>query len=393
MNNIYIIISDVDDNPWAPAIIYSDRNFHIENFFGFLDGFSYSILKRFEQIDSLPKNSIKLFLNICSLPLQPHIHLNKEHIDFINQDENSYMWIFSPQEYTLKEKELFSVLRTSKINFNKIILTNSNENLYKQKIQNIKCCPFPEWWEAYYRYNLNTVKDTSFIPPNKKLKSLNNANKKFLSLNRNLKIHRAWFYQSLIETKFIKEGHVSYHLPSRANDDSLNFESWIDEGYRKYNIKTKNKKIFKNKNLDSINNTFVLNNQNTIEPYYHDSVVNLTTESLENYGFITEKTFKAITHSHPFILISNKGINNLLKKRGYKTYEDFFGINEISSYDESLFVIKKLKKIPLEEMKNIVKHDLMPAIEYNWNHFFSRDINFSKLLREIYWVIKNDNKL
>ena len=392
MNEIYIILSNIDENPYSPVMVYSHWNFHLENFLGFLNGFSFNILKRFEQIETLPKNSIKLFLNLCALPIHPHIHLNKRHIDYINNDKNSYMWIFSPHEYKLREEELISALSKLKVKFEKVIITNSNDTLYRKKIHNIKFCPFSEWWEAYYKYNLNTVKNTSFISPDKKKLTINSANKKFISLNRNYKIHRVWFYQSLIETKFSKEGHVSYHLPRIANEQGLNFQSWIDNGYKKYNILNKHKKIFENKNLDTLTDTFVINNQESIEPYYQDSVLSFTTESLEDHNFITEKTFKAITHSQPFILIGNKGINNVLKKRGYKTFEDFFGYDEISSYSESLSVMNKIKKIPLEKIKDIVINDLMPRIEYNWNHFFSRDINFNTLLSEIDWLITNDKQ-
>lgn len=390
MNEIYVILTDIDDNPYTPVMVYSHWNFHLENFLSFLDGFSYNILKRFEQVETLPKNSIKLFLNLCALPHHPHIHLSTKCIDYINKDTNSYMWIFSPHEYTINKKPLFEKIKESNINLDKIIITNSNEKLYRKKYYGIKMCPFPEWWEAYYRYNLNTVSNTSFIDPDKKKDTLPLANKKFISLNRNSKIHRVWFYQSLVETKFVKQGHVSYHIPETAAINGLNIRQWIEDGYKTLNITKKNKLIIENRILDSLDENFVINNQDTIQPYYHDSILNFTTETLDTDNFITEKTFKAITHSQPFILIGNKGINNALKQRGYKTFEDFFGVNEISSYYESLVVIQKMKKIPLETIKNIVINDLMSIIEYNWNHFFSRDINFKTLLSEIDWIINND---
>ena len=70
--------------------------------------------------------------------------------------------------------------------------------------------------------------------------------------------------------------------------------------------------------------------------YFNDSYFSLVTETnyFKNYGqldghFLTEKTFKAISGKHPFILVGRPGLVESLRTLGYKTFSPY--INE--SYD------------------------------------------------------------
>lgn len=71
-------------------------------------------------------------------------------------------------------------------------------------------------------------------------------------------------------------------------------------------------------------------------------------------AMITEKTYKAITMKHPFILLTRPHTLKVLKERGYKTFSPF--IDE--SYDEILDDKLRLNAVT-SEINRLVKSDLV----------------------------------
>lgn len=389
---VFIILTDTDENPYMPVLIHSHWHYHLENQIGFFDDFHFSMVKRFEQIDTLPKDSIKLFLNLCALPHYPYTNFTPEIINYINQTNNCFMWIFTPHEAIIDDIPFIGFLKSIKIRFDKIILTNSDDTLVKTKYHGIKSCAMPEWWEAYYRYNLNTVRNTSFISPDEKYANLDNIDKKFLSLNKNVKIHRIWFYQALLETKAVKEGYVSYHLPTTAKQLNDKIETCVYEHLKKDPFLVEkiinNPKIFRDSTLDTLHEAFVINNQDSIKQYFLKSLVNFNTESHSHTNFLTEKTFKCIAHSQPFIFVGGKNIARKFKERGYKTYDHVFGEDTIHEYKDAVRVLNRIKTMSVDELKERVKRSRI-IVEHNWNHFHNREIKFQNLINDIVWMINN----
>jgi hypothetical protein len=386
---VFIILTDTEDDPHVPVTMYG--RYALETLFGFFDDFSYSIVKRFEQIETLPADSIKLILCPCHLPYDPSCNFSRDIVKYINRTNNVFMWVYSPQESHI-EDNFFKAMNSIKISFDKLIVTNSSEFLVRRKYDNIKYCAFPEWWEAKYRHTINTVRNASFISPKEKYENLDNVTKKFLSLNRNVKSHRVWFYHSLYETNTINEGFVSYHLPSVAIEENIDLKAFIIKLFKYKNLPlreiVRSKYIFKDRTLDKLNTNFVLNHQDSIKEYFLKSLVNFATESHSDQDFLTEKTFKCIAHSQPFIMVGDSRLPDRLRARGYKTYETIFGKDVIDNYDSSTKVLKYVNNFSLEELKQKVI-DHRETVEHNWQLFFNRKIGFQTLLDDIAWMIKN----
>jgi hypothetical protein len=388
---VFIILTNTDYDPYIPVTVHSHYTYCLETLFGFFDDFSYSIVKRFEQIETLPEDSIKLVLNLCHLPFIPYCNLSDEVIKYINNTKNTFMWVYSPQE-THIEDSFFEIIKSRNISTDKLIITNSSEFLVRRKYDNIKYCAFPEWWEAKYRHNINTVCDASFISPKEKYEKLDKVTKKFLSLNRNLKLHRIWFYHSLYASNTINEGFVSYHIPSVSAQSNVNLRSLMIDWFKNSNLPLRDmlnsKHMFKDRSLDELN-FYVLNHQDSIKEYFLKSLVNFTTETHFDQDFLTEKTFKSIAHSQPFIMVGDSRLPARLRARGYKTYETIFAKDVIDNYNSSVKVLKHINKFSLEELKQKVI-DHREIVEYNWELFFNRPIRFQSLLDDIVWMIEND---
>jgi hypothetical protein len=76
---------------------------------------------------------------------------------------------------------------------------------------------------------------------------------------------------------------------------------------------------------------------------FHQSYLHIVTET--HYSteclYLSEKTFKPIIHSQPFVIFGNPGSIRLLKELGYQTFEKY--IDE--SYDNETDIHLRLKKI------------------------------------------------
>jgi hypothetical protein len=386
MNNIKLIVDETDNNPYRSLNV--NKQFDIESYLGFIDGFTYDVLYKSDFIEFLSDNTIKLVLNICQLPHTPKIYVSDFLKNKINTDNDTYLWIFSPHEATLDHNNFAISLKKQGFNLDKIIVTNSDSNVDEHKIAGVRYVSFPEWWEAYYRFLVKTKQGVSFITPNERKNTLKSVIKKSLCLNRNVKIHRVWTYYYLLKTGLYQDSFYSYHVPSMAKKDGLNFKTWIEKELIDYQTDLnpkeiiKEKKIFKDVELDEIDYNYVINLQPKVKQYYKRSALSLITESLENYDFLTEKTFKSIVHSHPFVTIGGKGINSRLKERGYELFDDIFGCEHIEDTKQCFDVMNKLNNLSLDAL---IKYnlDIHERIEHNWNNFFKRKIHFENLLYKI----------
>jgi len=386
MNDFKIIISETNNNPYKALLI--KNQFDIESYLGFFDDFRYSLLWKSEFIDVLPQNTTKLVLNICHLPHTPKIYISRDLKNKINNDSNTFLWIFSPHEATLNHINFSVYLKKQGFRLDKVIVTNSDYKVDGSTIAGIKYVSFPEWWEAYYRHLLKTKDDISFITPDCRIENLDAIEKKSLCLNRNAKIHRVWTYYYLLKTGLHEDSFYSYYLPRIAKKDGLVFKEWVKEELRKYNddflfekIK-KNKRLFQDSPLDKLDAQYPINLQSNIKEYFEKSALSIITESLETHDFLTEKTFKAIVHSHPFITIGGSNINLRLKERGYKLYDEIFRFEHIDNPKDCMKFMEKLNNISTEEL---IEYNLQTQtkIEHNWNNFFTRKISFNNFITKI----------
>jgi hypothetical protein len=393
---IHIIIDNLSRDIYAHSYtkVPNWAEMSLESVLGFYTDFDSNCLVKKDLAPYLPKQDIKLYFNMCYFPdAAPFIWINDEETTkVINSDRNSYLWIFSPHEATFRKEELIEKIEKCGVKKEKIIFTCSSKEFDGKIYRGVKFVSIPEWWESQYRHHLKKFDEVSFITPSQRIETLDTATRKVLSLNKNLKGHRIWFYYSMLDTSLFDDSYISYHLPNIAKKENYSedgFKSWIRlecKRLPKHIVEQilNDERIFEVKQLDEYPDQIIWH-KDSILPYYHDSLISIVTESLDVENFLTEKTFKAIMHCHPFILVGNSEMNQSLKDRGYKTFENFFGMETIETYEDAVKLIKNLERMPLEKYKYLIKNRYWEHIEHNWNHFMSRTISWKtveeKLLR------------
>ena len=386
--DVYIIVSNTVNEYHGSLTVNNTRINAFENILGFYNDFDYGKVVNFKLIDTLPKDSIKLIINFSMLPLHPNIYLEDNIIDYINKTDNTYFWMFSPHEATLDFNILKQALKDKKINNNKVIISNNSYYYHTRCKEDIKFVCIKDWWESYYKFHLRVWDDVSFVSPETRLKHLQTANKKVLTLNRNIKDFRIWNYYALIKTGLYNDSHVSYHIPTIAMKNNINYIDLVDSAVKFFENDTRRDimitdKLYISKNLDKLDNRHIINYKDNIIPYYNDSLTSVVVESLLDENFITEKSYKAITHSHPFIVVGHKDIQHRLRLDGYKTFDELYEEDGISSLETALKVYKHLQSYDINVMRKDIQDKYMQIVDYNFNHFFERKPSFSTHINDI----------
>lgn len=139
--------------------------------------------------------------------------------------------------------------------------------------------------------------------------------------------------------------------------------------------------------LDTINN-FQLN----FNPEWYDhtcfSIVAETTADSNLPLFVTEKTFKPIGFSHPFIICGQSGTLKFLKELGFETFENLFD----ESYDEQSNLNDKLQIIVdnVSQFKQ-TEYDVLTneKIQHNKNLLNNKELVTSRIIDEIILPLLN----
>ena len=212
--------------------------------------------------------------------------------------------------------------------------------------------------------------------------------KLFSCLNKKPRSHRVNFYKLLYFNNLLNKGLVSM--------ESFGAHS-SDFGGNKNNKFCKH--TFSNEYINEIKETLpsrIYDKSNEEHnPYYYvtrfhpqvtlDSWIQIISETYfyDDYPtlFVSEKTFKAITSSQPFIIMGNKNSLVELKKLGYKTFGDFWDesydsmegcdrmdaiiqlLKDIDSIDNKLEWFVGMKDI-LEHNKNLLRKNFVNHIPY-----------------------------
>ena len=192
--------------------------------------------------------------------------------------------------------------------------------------------------------------------------------KLFSNLNKKPRAHRVYWYCLLYVNNMLKKGLVS-----------MNKFDWHDQSPA-YAGRQFEKEKFKeiSETLPSLING--KGNEEKSTDYYVkrfnvevalDSWVSVVSEAQyednQETVFISEKIFKSIAQSQPFLVLGNKNSLQELKKLGYKTFEDFFDekydtLDESNRFFKLLLTLKKIDKIEdklswYKSMKEIIEHN------------------------------------
>jgi len=184
-----------------------------------------------------------------------------------------------------------------------------------------------------------------------------------------------------------KQSHSSYHLPlldiqeyNRMARSSFVMKYIPSSLYPEYEYFLNH--TYEGAVLDKLT-ADPINYNSTIYDYYNDSLFSIVTESSFRQTFITEKTFKAIVHCHPFYVIGNKQHHWLLRENGYYTFEDFFGIEEVANFDQSSALLSNIKYTDISEYRNKFNKEFIDKLYSNYDNFYNRNISWLDIEKRI----------
>ena len=388
----FFLLDNVQNYPHGSLVIPkslkgNEGDWDVGNILGHFDDFTFNKFYSVQRIDLLPKDSLKFVIGFLHMPMINRPELTEEAVKLIRDDPNVYLLLISTFEYAIEATELHKHLTSYNIPSGKTIVLSSNIQSHNTSINGISFISI-NFWESYSRFHLKLLPNVSIVTPEQRLATLAQATKKFINVNRNIKHHRIWFYYSLIKNEMLDEGHVSYHLPkiNRSEYDQLAQSDLVlkcipqslHDDYKMALRRTMYPRL-----LDKLDNQQIINYQDTLTPYYTDSLISFVGESDPRANFITEKTYKAIMNMHPFFIIGNPDQHTLLRARGYHTFEDLFGVDQIINYTTATAAITRLKNIKIENLKEIIRKRYMDKLVHNYNNFLHRKISWNSITNEI----------
>ena len=176
--------------------------------------------------------------------------------------------------------------------------------------------------------------------------------KDFNLLQKRLRSHRPWAFKTIHDS-----GVLGFGLVNMNSFDSIN--TWLE----KKHIDEEDAKVL-NAHLPMFVND-IPNNIKSDDHYINritddimmDSWISLISEASfadsDNTCFISEKTFKPIVCSHPFMIWGNKNSLHYMRELGYKTFHPYIDetYDTLSTWDRMDAIGKSLKKFHVIEDK------------------------------------------
>ena len=176
-----------------------------------------------------------------------------------------------------------------------------------------------------YKNHLSFMSINEWINP-KEIKVSHDYEKKekwFLNYNRVLRTHRCQLVSELQRHGLTQHGLVSFVPQGEfykgfdlSPQDVLARDSNLTEADCKYFLEFLDKPLV-------IDEYDITTNGPMVKEHFERTILSVITETTWNQGeiFITEKTFRAIAHGHPFIIVGPNGFLGKLRELGFKTFD------------------------------------------------------------------------
>lgn len=220
---------------------------------------------------------------------------------------------------------------------------------------------------------------------------LNSEKKKFfLSYNKNTtKAFRVQLILWLMKTGMIDDSYVSILIKDenfdrnqlRSDKDELyDLVAWMNQFERKgFNVLDWDYPNHKNDVFSNL--------KYTTKSHYSDTIFNIISEtSFQSESLnLTEKSFKGLANSHPFLIIGDRYSNEYVKSMGFEQYDDIIDYSFDSIEDngerlnEALKQIRKIYTIGKDGMLEWYKNNT-EKIHSNREKFFT--YSFSKMIND-----------
>jgi hypothetical protein len=248
------------------------------------------------------------------------------------------------------------------------------------------------FWDQI-EWNLSlTLKNISPRSYNKNLKSIK---KTFLVFNRRYRTHRTKL--TLLFKKFGLLEDSWYSMPAtnvdgRENNTFMHQVDWNfaqkigisrEEVEQLYSILP-----LRVDNITKLNDMIDVTSRN-VQHLYDSSLITVVTETFFETQVIsvTEKSFKPLFYKQPFIIVGAPHSLHYLKKKGYKTFSNWFdeSYDEILDHDNRIIKIAEVCKTISEwsqETKQKFIEETQEILEHNYNLFCDR----SNSLEGSFWL-------
>lgn len=213
-----------------------------------------------------------------------------------------------------------------------------------------------KWWLKNYKNKTGLI---DYVPT-----------KLFLTHNRNVRSHKLFMLAALIKHNLLDQGIYSCGIIRNVE--------WVTE-YLKYPLTQEELDKLYSIEMTSPDNEIDNGNIKNIVWEYTDidmknTFLSLVTESLSDGLFVSEKTFKPIIAGHPFIILAGPGHLELLRKFGYKTFDDYWDesydteTDIIIRVEKIIQILKYLNSLSIEKLISM-RQSMIPILEHNQEIF------------------------
>lgn len=200
--------------------------------------------------------------------------------------------------------------------------------------------------------------------------------KTYACLNKRIRLQRVWFYNYLHQSGVLDKGLVSMNTFDKHGyyfeGESINNER-IDE------ISVGLPLLVHEKRNDEFDDNFYIRRFN--DQICLDTFMTVISEAhcgdSDETMFLSEKTFKVIACNHPFIIMGNKDSMRMMRKIGYRTFDNFIDqtYDSLPTHQRLQYITESIKKV--DDIKN--KLDWFKSMEEDIK--FNQETLISKLFK------------
>ena len=326
---------------------------------------------------------IKFIIYWAQLPINWEIVLSEKCISSLQNDPDCYLLIINLHEARFDNiDKLSDQIYKTEIPFNKVIMLTSDIEIDGKTINNLKQVWVDNYWEALCKKHHKTLTNTSIVHPDQY--TLKHVDRKFLSLNRNIKIHRMqWMYAMRNENFDITpQGHVSFHLPAWQDSMPDHYQHVMNNWRHPHSgIPDQN---FETMTLDPLHplTDSTISNSNALTEFYQRSYFSVVTESDDKLPFVTEKTFKTIACMHPFMIVGNKKMHEQLRNKGYHTFEEYFERDGVETQEEMIEFCEWINSKDMEFFQKKTEK-VLDKLTDNFYNYISGSVDWNNIVRKV----------
>lgn len=190
--------------------------------------------------------------------------------------------------------------------------------------------------------------------------------KTYNCLQKRLRPHRIWVYKYLYDNGLLDQGLVSMN---RFEGLSTEFEGQLILNEEVARLNEPLPLILYGHNNNEHGDRYYIDR--IVPQVHYDSWVSVISEASigdsELTLFLSEKAFKPIACSHPFIFMGNRHSLAKIREMGYKTFSGFIdeSYDELPTWQRMAAVIDAVKKISAIDNKVAWYEEMRPILEHN----------------------------